>query len=306
MKPDPAFSLPTLGAILLTALLPSAVPAGYDPRRIGWSELHFEAAKLGFRIESRLEIRRLSPGEMNAALIDPGPGAWLKAPVGGGWLVNLDTSGLGKHSRLDLILDAHGRSLQRTQVETGRRLKDNRDRTLRFAPGAVHVGTRRPTRDEVGRPSTEWSDRSEWLQELSPELVGDAVLGQATGLFYTLAAAELLERGDRVTTHVLSKGRVMEVDLVVEARERLEVDFVEAGPAGERLRHETIDTLRVRLSGMGVEDDVDDSDFRFLGMRGEIDVHLDPTTRAPVQISGRVGWLGRAKVRLQRLVLGRH
>lgn len=264
------------------------------------------ASKFGFSIESRLQIRRMSAAELRSALIDPGPGEWLPAPETGGWLVQLNTRGLGKRSRLDLMLDSRGGSLQRTQVETGRRHKDHRNRTHRFARTAVHIGTQKPTRDEIVKAPAEWSDRSEWVQELPTGLSDDAVLGQATGLFFTLGASDLSEPGDRVTTYVLSKGRVMEVELVVEARERVKVDLVEVAESSRRRRNEEIETLRIRLSGRGVDQDTNETDFRFLGLRGAVRVYLDTATRAPVLITGRVGWLGRARIRLRHLVLGRH
>ena len=299
-------ALSTLVAAL-AAIVVTALPArAHDPTRIGWTELDYEASKLGFEVESRLEMRRMPVAEMRAALVDPGPGDWLPAPETGGWLVRLTTEGLGRRSELELILEASGRSLQRTQIETGRRLKDHRNRTHRFAPAAVHVGTLKPTREEVGRPALEWSVRSDWLESLPAATGGEVVLGQATGLFYTLGAADLLEPGDRVTAHVLSKGKVMAVDLVVEGREPVDIDLVEVSERGERRRRERLDALRIRLTGRGLGDDAEASDFRFLGMRGEVEVLLDPVTRAPVEISGRVGWLGRARVRLERLVLGRH
>ncbi len=302
----PLAARPLLSLLLAAVLLPSAALASApDPRRIGWSELRFEASKLGLSLESRLELRRMTAAEIRQRLIDPGTGEWLPAPSAGGWLLQLETEGLGKHSRLDLMLDSRGGALQRTQLETGRRHKDHRNRVLRFARDGVHVDSRKPTKREVDAPSEEWSNCSDWLLELPP-LGADAVLGQATGLFFTLGAADLAEPGDRVTTYVLSKGRVMAVDLVVEARETIEVDLVEVDNGRSRRRNGELETLRVRVGGRGVEPQTRDTDFRFLGMRGDVRVFLDVATRAPVLIIGRVGWLGRAKVRLRTLVLGRH
>lgn len=308
MTQPQALSLATLVTLLALLATPSPAAGGYDPSRIGWTELHYKASKLGFSIESRLRLRRMSPAELSRRLIDPGAGEWLSAPETGGWLLGLETTGLGRRSRLELLLDPEGGSLQRTQIETGRRRKDHRNRTHRFSRSAIHIGTRKPTRSELDAPASSWSDRSEWRLEIPPEISGRAPLGQATGIFYALAAAALSEPGDRATTHVLSKGRIMEVELVVEAHEGVELDFVEveAGGRGERSRNGRLETLRVRVSGRELGGDAEGTALRFLGLRGDVRVHLDTATRAPVQITGRAGWLGEARVKLRRLVLGRH
>lgn len=303
MTPRPTVRPRLTAALLLLALAPAAAAGELDSGRIGWSELAFKASKLGFSVETTLSIRKLSAAELERRLIEPGPGDWLPAPETGGWLLELDSEGLGRRSRLDLILDTRGAALQRTQVETGRQQRRNRSRTYRFGPTAVHIDTRRPDRSQRGVDPSAWSDRSEWLLELPREPRGG--LGLASGLFFTLAAAELLEPGDRATTYVLSKGRVMEVELTVEARERLPIDHAETDDAGTRKRDGELDTLRILLRGRGVGADAAEDEFRFLGMRGDVRVYLDAATRAPVLISGRLGWLGRAKVRLREVVLAR-
>lgn len=293
-------------ALVAVALLPAPATGGHDPRRIGWSELDYEASKLGFSFESRVQLQRLSQNELSGALVDPGPGQWLPAPERGGWRIRLESKGLGRRSQLELLLDSEGGSLQRTQVETGRRPKDHRDRTQRFSRTAVHVDTHRPASDELGKAPPEWSDGSEWLFEIPAALPAGAVLGQSTGLFYTLAAADLSKPGDRTLAYVLGKGRVTEVELTVEGWELVQVDFVEAKAAGARRRKEGMPALRVRVSGRDLADDPGKSDFRFLGLRGDVYAFLDPASRAPVLITGDVGFLGRAQIRLRRLVPGSH
>lgn len=295
-------SLPPL-LLAALALLPSHAAGGYDARRIGWSELDFRVSKFGLALESRVRLREMSQAELSRALVDPGPGAWLPAPERGGWMIRLETTGLGRRSDLDLLLDSEGGSLQRTQVETGRRHKDHHDRTQRFSRTAVHIDTRKPALDELEKAPAQWSERSQSVFEIPAGLPQGAVLGQSSGLFYTLAAAELVKPGDRTVAYVLGKGRVTEVELAVEALELLPVDFVEVDAAGPRRRKDKVVTLRVRLNGRGVGSGADHGDFRFLGLRGDIHVYLDIESRAPVLITGDFGWLGPVQIKLQRLVL---
>ena len=284
----------------LSWLAPISAGAEYRPERIRWSELHFQARKLGFSIEAQLSLHHLSSADLSPALVQPTAGRWLEPPASGGWQLGLDTAGLGKRSQLSLLVDRDGRSLQRVQVERGRRLKDHHHRTHRFGDGSVHIRTFKPKAGEESSEPKAWSNLDDWVQELP----GGIRPGQSTGLFYTLAAGDLNRPGDRLTTWVLAKNGVSEVDLEVEAREIVAVDFVEVDGAASRRRSESIPALRIRVSGSRLEDDEADSGFRFLGLRGNVYVFLDEATRAPLLITGRIGWLGRAQVKLERLILG--
>ena len=55
------------------------------------------------------------------------------------------------------------------------------------------------------------------------------------------------------------------------------------------------------IRGEGVEDGDSDDEFELLGLRGDIVLHLDPATRAPLQLEGRVKIAGNAKMRLVEL-----
>lgn len=291
---------PLSALFALLYVLPAAAGSEYRPERIRWSELHYEAKKLGFSIEAELQLKRLDAVGLRRELVEPRPGAWFEAPTAGGWRLDLATAGLGKRSELALLVDREGRSLQRVQIETGRRLKDHRNRTHRFGDGAVHVRTLRPTDSERDAPADRWSQRDDWV----PELPAGVHPTQSTGLFYTLAAADLDRPGDHLSTHIFAKHAVSQVDLTVEALESIDVEFDEVAGATTRRREERMPALRIRLDGQMLDADESDSDFRFLGLKGTVHVYVDPVTRAPLLITGKIGWVGRAKVKLRRLVLG--
>ncbi len=277
----------------------SATAEEVRPERIRWSELHFEASKLGFSIEAQLRLERLASAALDEELVDPAPGGWLSAPTEGGFRLDLATRGLGKTSELALLVDRSGRSLQRVQRETGRRAKENRVRTHRFGDGSVHVRTRRPTGDELEKPAAAWSDTTDWV----PDLPSGLRPGQSTGLFYLLAAAPLTEPGDHLRTHLFLKTAVSRVDLTVEGREAIEVDHVLVRGRASSRRRETRTAIKIRIDGRRLGNAEGASDFRFLGLKGKVYAYVDEETRAPLLITGRIGWLGRAKVQLTRLVL---
>ena len=55
------------------------------------------------------------------------------------------------------------------------------------------------------------------------------------------------------------------------------------------------------MRGEAVDDGDSENEFELLGLRGDIDLHIDPETRAPLQIEGRVKIAGHTIMRLTYL-----
>jgi hypothetical protein len=52
-----------------------------------------------------------------------------------------------------------------------------------------------------------------------------------------------------------------------------------------------------------IDDGDSDDQFELLGLRGDIDIHIDPVTRAPIQLEGKVKIAGHAVMRLTHLTI---
>ena len=43
------------------------------------------------------------------------------------------------------------------------------------------------------------------------------------------------------------------------------------------------------------------ADFDFLGLKGDIDLYMDPATRVLVQVSGKADYIGRTDIKLKEV-----
>ena len=275
----------------------------YDPARMQWSELDYLAARLAVTATSEVRIRIESASQAAIHWLQPSPGQSVM-PAGDKTIrVRLGSQIMGKKSDLDLWLDpVSGAAFQRTQLETGKKVRHHRHRSLRFGELGVFNSTYRATDETVDRPHKEWK-LSETFEPFPEELGSKAVVTEPSALLYLLAVADLERQGDRTTAYVFSKDQVMQVHLIAQEKVEIKVDYIEESSAGRRVVKGRHETMRIRLDGRPMGTGGNDKDFEFLGLRGDVDVYLDSARRIPLQISGNIKFVGKGHVRLQRVRL---
>ena len=299
--------LRTAVAIFLLILFGATVPvladsAVHDPARVRWSELSLRASKLTVTATSKVEIRTEPVARVARHWLQP-PGLRGILPRGPEVVrVSVGSKVLSKTSKLDLWLDpGSAAAVQRTQLEIGRKVRHNRHRSLRFTDRGVFNSTYRANEETVGRPFAEWA-LTEELQEFPGSVGGQGVVTEPSALFYLLATADLIDKGDEIDTLVFSKGRVQRVSLTAVGTTEIKVAYVEVSDHGEKKIQGRQQVVRIRLEGTPVGGG-SDTDFEFLGLRGDVEIFLEPTRRIPVQISGKIRFVGKGHVRLQRVRL---
>ena len=283
----------------------SAGSSTYDAERLRWERLEFRASKLLITASSEVEVSTEPATLSQVEWLTPAQNTALMPTTSEIIRVRLGSQLLGKSSDLDLWLDpTSGAAFQRNQLETGKKTRHHRRRSLRFTNTGVLSSTHRATEETVDKSYEEWA-LTESFATFPLSLPRDAVVGEPSGLFYLLAVAELGGPGDETLTHVFAKGQVMRIALAVEEWTEMGVDFRESDPRssdGRRVK-ERRRVMRIRLHGQPLEDTDSGVDFEFLGLKGDIEVFLDPKSRFPVQISGDIKRAGRGHVRLQKVVL---
>ncbi len=286
---------------LMSALLgaAAAVSASYDPGSVAWSRLEFQASKFFLTARSEVELAARPSAEALAELLTPGQGEGL-APRGvRSGVLDIRTRILSRDSRVRFWFDpGDARALQRSSHDTSK--KRLRHRTYRYTRDGVFSRTLRPADGEGGRPHSRWTRIDDHFVGFAPA-AGPAVT-EAAGLLYLVPAGDFHAPGDRARLRVYTRGQVREVDVAVTARERIAVDYLEVSSSGERAVDGKVETLRVAVRpriGKGEDGD----DFKLLGLQGDIDIYLEPRTRVPLLVSGKVEVAGTVRLRLRRAVL---
>ncbi len=282
----------------VTALATTGHATELDPDRIGWSALQFRAKKFFMTVNANVAIAALDATSVATQLITVNTGKEVQ-PEGPQRMLSLETTAFGRLSQVNLILNAdNGAALQRTSHDSGSRY---RHRVYRFTDRGAYQKTRWPVgKIEEQLPADQWPLWSEEKEDLRPypESVVDAVITDPSGLLYIVSAAPLYEPGDAIEILTYARKHVHRVQISVINTESIKLKYrFNDGTKSEKRTHAQ-QAIRMLIHGKGIEDDDSGNEFELLGLRGDIVLHLDPVTRAPLQLEGRVKIAGRTKMRL--------
>ena len=264
-----------------------------------WTELDFSASKFLMSATATVQMR-IRPSREIASELKSTPAGKPVAPGDEVLEMVYAASGFGRASLTTLWADpVSGATLQRTQLDQG-----ERRRTYRFTDiGAYHY-TRWPaaTREESLGPE-QWTRRTEGMRPYSDGAAGKPVT-EGTVLLWMVGAADLSKKGDRLEAFTFSRKRVNRVVAEVIGTRTVQVDFIEKSASGEHRRRGDLNALRLRVRGSPLTPVKDeDEEFELLGLRGDLDLMLDPQTRAPVELRGNIKYAGQVTVHLRRAVL---
>ncbi|MEO7387318.1 MAG: hypothetical protein ABIX37_10315 [Gammaproteobacteria bacterium] len=296
-----------LSALLVVALLGgiagrsgtalAATPVSFDPARVGWSEIRMTASKLFLTAEARLTLR-IVPGTaaMTDLLTVPATPFTPIMPDKDVLELVYDAHGAGLRSRLTLLMDpVTGAALQNTQHGQEGKL---RYRIYRFGLEGAYQTTRSPANaSEKALMPARWTDTSEGLRTY-PVPPREQPVVETTGLLYAIAAAALDRPGDTVDILVFRRRDTQWVRVEVQPPRDINVRYDELWPKGTVQRSGTVRPLRLSLQGLPVAGGDPDEDLELLGLRGRLELLLDPATRAPLQLSGKVKVLGSVTLKL--------
>jgi len=121
-------------------------------------------------------------------------------------------------------------------------------------------------------------------------------------LIYVVSAAPIEKEGGVLSLCVFGKQQLHQVRLRYQGLENLEVDYVLMGKEGKVMKTGKVDGLRITLeSEPMVRDKEDEENFSFLGMQGDIAIHIDPELRIPLQVSGKIPTVGAVTLKLSEV-----
>ncbi len=270
-----------------------------DPSRVAWNELNYEVSKLLFSAHSELRLETIGQHEAQQRLATPDGGPYTQPGNAGATHLTLTSRGLGQRSRVDFFLDHEsGTALQRIQLEDA---KKKRYKLSRFGRQGVHEHTQRPTEGERDLSWEQWTDITTTLVPFPSALAPETPICEPSGLLYIVSAAALSAPGDRLEIPCFSKRSVSLVEIVVAEKTQIKVNHTLR--RGNRRNHikGRRDVLRLALRARPLEGS--EAGFQLLGLRGDVDIYLDPGNRVPVQVSGRVPYAGRVRFRLTEAAL---
>jgi hypothetical protein len=277
----------------------------FDPARAKWTDLEFTASKFFLSASATLSVRSQPSADITHALLDTPTGPRPLLPAGAAAQLRYTATGAGADADVTLWLDSQtGAALQTRQLNKGSHPKLRVDR---YAATGIYQLTRRPVDDaEQEHPPDGWSDKSD-ASRAYPEAVAGRPVLEPTSLLWLLAISKLERPGDRLEVLAYSRRHVNRVTAEVLGMKSVRVDYREVSGEGagarERRRQGRMQALRIRIAGTNIAPEAqeasDENDFELLGLRGDSELLLDPTSRAPLELRGRAKIIGEIALRIR-------
>ena len=212
--------------------------------------------------------------------------------------MRFSSEGLGRRSDVELLLNSdNGAALQRVSDDSGSK---QRRRIYRFTDIGAYRWTWKPVSGEEDLDPEAWSGQEAKLRPFSTSAPHRPVT-EAGGLIYLVAASQLENPGDHFETTAFSSSsdEIQRVRVEVISMENSRVNYKEVTAAGKVRQKNRIDLIRIRILGVAA-DPLDEENFELLGMH-QVELLIDPGTRAPVELSGKVPFFGRVTFKLDEL-----
>jgi hypothetical protein len=271
----------------------------FYPEQVEWKRVEMKASKFLMSMDAYVELENLTPDSLESLLILPLSES-EREPLGTPIQLSYVTDGLGRRNESQLLLDGNrGTALQRTTLRKG---GSEKYRIYRFAEDRIDRLTWRPGPGEEGKRPEAWTQLSEEYYEY-PEASTDTrpIITEASALIYLAAASGLSRPGEQLEILTLASDEFFLTRLVVRQPKEARVSYARVDERGSSMKIGRTQTVRVAIEARPLGSP-DGENFELFGLTN-LELVLDPETRAPLELRGEVDFFGDVAFKLNRLVL---
>jgi hypothetical protein len=277
-------------------LLSLAQESKLDPSRVKWTSLDYKTHLLFFAMKIKVQMNQISLATSKAALLTPKHGEGTMPQADPTYRIDLDTKIMGRNSFISLWFDPDGTAFQRTQTDTG---KKHRVKTYRILKNGYYSRQAKPKENEKDLPPNKWTDIGEGKDKFDKLPASGVIIAEPTALYYLISASPLNNPGDKYQEYIFTKHGIYQLNLHAVDYKKIEANFKSyQGGKKTTIWNDEYKVLHIRMRGVPI-DPAGAGDFDFLGLKGDIDLYLDPDTRVLVQISGNADIIGYTDIKLR-------
>lgn len=279
-------------------LLTHAQDARLDPSRVKWTSLYYKTYILFFSMKIKASLTQIPLASSKKALLTPKEGQGTMPKLDPTYRIDLDTKILGRKSFISLWFDPDGSAFQRTQTDTGSK---QRVKTYRILQNGFYSREVKPKENEQALPPNKWTQLGHGAKTFKKLPSAGSVITEPTALYYLVSASSLNKPGDKFQEYIFTKHGIYQLNLHAVDYKKIEVYYASREGGKKRsISDDEYNTLHIRMNAVPIDPSEKD-DFDFLGMKGDIDLYIDPDTRVLVQISGKADVVGYTDIMLQEV-----
>ena len=279
-----------------------------DPKRVSWSMLSYKVKNFSAEVVTQVQLESLPTAEVEAALIKSSQGVPINVS-------RPESHKISVHRVVDSIFSSpvtsisqvwfnpqDAAALGRVRLRVG---KKDFKKIYRFTDRGVFRHRREPKdRQEVSKQPEQWTDVRDTFYTHNLEKLGCPNITERLVLIYIISAADLSENMPPLSFCVFGRRQLFHIQFKPGGLHSLEVEYMEKKDQGEVRRQGKVEALKISLAIRPLPSDLDeDEDFSFLGFEKDIAIFIDPVSRIPLQLSGKIPKVGKETVKLHQVQL---
>lgn len=268
-----------------------------------WKSLNYVTSILFFSAESHLEITDVEPSSVFPKIEKSSYGKSVLTPAKKVKHLVLTSSFLGKHSHISLYFDPNLNTFQRTQLNSG---KKNRYKAYYFLDSGVYSFSQNPAEGEQTLAYSDWSNKGDAYFQYPAELDLKKPIIDSTNLFYIMSSELFTQPGDKASFNVFVKNRLLTLDIIAEELTEIEVDYFQVLDGHKEYIEQDVEVLRIAVypkiyNAMQTNSAAQLREFKFLGLKGNLQFYVETNKRLLVQLSGKVDVVGVVDIVLNKV-----
>jgi hypothetical protein len=283
----------------------SSIPL-YDPGRVTWTYLSFQAKNFWVEVSTHMQFTSLPAANVEALLLPSPRGAPIRptAPQASQMTINtiIDPKFRSPVSIYNRIWfdPTNASALGRIRLRRG---EDDFKKTYRFTNQGVFRHQLEPKdKKEAAFDPDKWSKIKDSFYPYDLSRLGCHGATERSLLVYILSAADFTNISNSFALCAFGKRQLHRVKLQPEGRYPLNVKFIERTPQSTILKEQRINALKIAISAEPLESNLNEvENFSFLGLHPAIAIYIDPATRYLLQVSGDIPTVGTVHLKLNEV-----
>ena len=280
----------------------------YDPGRIPWIALSFQAKNFWVKVSTNIDLISLPAAEIEALLLSSPKGDPIKPKTPQLSQMTINTiidptfrSPVSIYNRI-WFNPTDASALGRIRLRRG---EDDFKKMYRFTRQGVFRHQIEPNdkKEAVLAPES-WTRENDNFYAYDPARLGCAGITERSLPIYILSAADLSQIELPISLCVFGKRQLHHLQLRMEGKQRIKADYFEKSPAKSVRIEKEVQALKIAIDAEPMESDLAETEsFSFLGLQKDIAIYIDPATRLPLSASGIISGVGKVELTLSEAQL---
>jgi hypothetical protein len=170
--------------------------------------------------------------------------------------------------------------------------------------GVFRIQKEPADKKEVQLSPDKWTDAGDSFYAHDLKQLGCSIASERSILLYVACAALFSKNQQPLSVCVFGKRQLHRVQMSAGDIQSLKVNYVEKKQDAEVAREGSVDAIKITFKTRALASDLSAvENFSFLGLRKNVAIFIDPASRLPVQISGKLPKLGTMHLKLSEVRL---